>query len=248
MPRVLAITMMALTLSGAATAQQLADDRTRREALAYYRTGSDYLTREQYEKAAQEFQKAIDADPLLALAHYGLGQAHMNLRRYASAILAFSGCRAAYRQLAALEQSNSVAVDRQRDEEIRELRQSIRQIRNGQIKVFNPANHILKLESRVRDLERMKHRRLDPLQPPAEVSLALGSAYFRNGNLEDAEREWKAAVAANSSLGEAHNNLAVVYMMSGRKRAAEEAVKAAEKAGFSVNPRLKEDIRRMETS
>jgi tetratricopeptide (TPR) repeat protein len=44
-------------------------------------------------------------------------------------------------------------------------------------------------------------------QVPAELSLALGSAYFRNGELTDAEREWKEAIEANPRFGEAHNNL-----------------------------------------
>ena len=42
--------------------------------------------------------------------------------------------------------------------------------------------------------------------------------------------------------GEAHNNLAVVYLQTGRYDEAEKAVKAAEKTGFKVNPMLKEDI------
>ena len=75
--------------------------------------------------------------------------------------------------------------------------------------------------------------------------LALGSAYFRQEKLADAEIEWKAAVEANRKLGQAYNNLAVVYMMTGRKTEAEEAVRAAEHAGFSVNPGLKNDIRNM---
>jgi len=49
----------------------------------------------------------------------------------------------------------------------------------------------------------------------------------------------------NSKLGEAHNNLAVLYMQTGRKAEAEEAVKAAERARFRVHPQLKEDIRKM---
>ena len=42
--------------------------------------------------------------------------------------------------------------------------------------------------------------------------------------------------------GEAHNNLAVVYLETGRYDEADKAVKAAEKVGFRVNPMLKEDI------
>ena len=72
--------------------------------------------------------------------------------------------------------------------------------------------------------------------------MALGSAYFRLNKLEDAEREYKAAIEVSPSLGESHSNLAVVYLVTGRISEAEAAVKAAEKAGFKVNPRLKDDI------
>jgi Tfp pilus assembly protein PilF len=78
---------------------------------------------------------------------------------------------------------------------------------------------------------------------PAWISLALGSAYFRAGKLADAEQEYKAAIAADPGTGEAHSNLAVVYLETGRYDEAEKAVKAAEKAGFRVNPQLKQDIK-----
>lgn len=249
MSRVLALAVLAAALATPALAQQLADEQTRRDALAYYRAGNEFLSAEQFEKAAEQFQKAIDTDPLLALAHYGLGQSYMGLRRYPSAIQAYVGSRGAYQRLAGLAQSDQVNVDRQRDEEIRELREVVRALQSGRLKTASsdPSQRILGLEARIRDLERMKQRKLDPMQPPAEVSLALGSAYFRNGDREDAEREWLVAVETNPALGEAHNNLAVIYLMTGRKKQAEAAIKAAEKARFPVNPKLKEDIRRMTT-
>jgi Flp pilus assembly protein TadD len=77
------------------------------------------------------------------------------------------------------------------------------------------------------------------------VLLAIGSAHFRNGDREAAEAQWLAAVDANPKLGEAHNNLAVIYLQKGQKADAENAVKLAEKNGFKVNPQLKEDIRRL---
>lgn len=245
-----ALAILLLALGVPATAQQVADDQTRRQALTHYRAGNELLSGEQFEKAAGQFQKAIDTDPLLALAHYGLGQSYMGLRRYASAIQAYIGCREAYRRLAGLAQSDQVNVDRQRDEEIRELRESIRALQTGRLKTAtgDPSQRILGLDARIRDLERLKQRNMDPSKPPGEVSLALGSAYFRNGDREPAEREWLLAVETNPALGEAHNNLAVIYLMSGRKKEAEAAVKAAEKARFPVNPKLKEDIRKMTTT
>ncbi len=99
-----------------------------------------------------------------------------------------------------------------------------------------------RLEHRISDLERTKQRDITAFETPAEVSLALGSAYFRSGDLPSAEREWKAAIAVNSRLGEAHNNLAALYAMTGRKQQAQESVKQAERSGYQVNPRLKSDI------
>jgi len=243
--RACVIGVVILSLTGAtAAAQRLADEKSRRDAVVHYRAGQELLAAERFEQAAGQFQKAIDKDPLFALAHYGLGQAYMGLRRYTSAVVAYRGCRDAYQKLAALALSDRIAVERQRDDEIRELRESIRLFESGKVKSASTVTaNVTKLEARLRELEHMRQRDIDPAKPPAEVSLALGSAYFRNGQLEDAEREWKVAIGTNSSLGEAHNNLAVVYMMSGRFDEAEESIQAAERAGFRVNPQFKQDLK-----
>jgi Flp pilus assembly protein TadD len=75
------------------------------------------------------------------------------------------------------------------------------------------------------------------------VSLALGSAYFRAEKFADAEREYKAATDVDSKAGEAHNNLAVLYMLTGRFDDAERSLARARKAGFKVHPQLEQDIR-----
>jgi tetratricopeptide (TPR) repeat protein len=167
-----------LTLTVASVgAQELADEFSRREALQHYRAGQEFLSNEQFEKAAEAFQRAIAKDPLLALAHYGLGQAYMALKRYASAVVAFRGSRNAYERLAGLAQRNQEAVERQRREEIRELRESIRLFESGRIKTASAdrSHQILKLESRIRDLERMQQRDVENFQAPAEVSLAVST-------------------------------------------------------------------------
>jgi len=238
--------VLALVLVASPAFAQFASDQDRREALQHYRNGQEFMSAEQFEKAADEYQKAIDKDKLLTLAHYGLGQANMALKRYASAIQAFTNCRETFRMLHTLNERDRVQVERQRDEELRELKDSVRRIRSGQIKLSQSIGD--QIENRIQDLERQRTSMGAAFQPPPEVSLALGSAYFRNGSMEDAEREWKAAIAVNPKLGEAHNNLAALYAMTGRKTDAEAAVKAAEKAGYKVNPRLKDDIKRMSTT
>lgn len=231
---------------------QMVNDARREEALQHYRNGQELMQDEQFEKAEQEFARAIERDPLLTLAHYGRGQAFMALQRYPSAIQAFMGCREAYRTIFSLRQSQTVAVDRRANEEIRELKDAINSLRSGRIKSMGGVastvdTRVAQLENRIRDLERMRQQGTGIFETPAEVSLALGSAFFRNKQREDAEREWVAAIEVNPRLGEAHNNLAVLYMLSGRKKEAEDAVREAERAGYRVNPGLKADIRKMGT-
>ena len=172
-------------------------------------------------------------------------QSYMALKRYASAIQAFTGCREAYRKLMDMREENRMATDRRIEDEIRELQNSISLLRGGQAKQYgNPETKITELEARIDELRRIQQEPVGQFRPPAEVSLALGSAYFRNGNAQMAETEWKAAIAVKPKLGEAHNNLAVIYMQTGRFKEAEQSIKNAEKAGFRVNPRLKEDLKK----
>jgi tetratricopeptide (TPR) repeat protein len=78
---------------------------------------------------------------------------------------------------------------------------------------------------------------------PSFVSLSLGSAYFRAEQFEEAERQFRAAIVTDPKAGEAHNNLAVILMMKAQYTDAMAELKAAEKAGFRVNPELKDQIK-----
>jgi len=238
------ITAFVLSTS-TASAQKLADEQTRRQAMELYRTGQEFMSSERYDKAVEAFTGAIEKDPLLTAAHYQLGQAHMALKRPASAVKAYLGCLEAMETLHHLEESNKFEVDRQRDEEIRELRTEINDV-NQRLKISDLRR--VTIQNRLQDLEQQRKTYGGQFRPPAFVLLALGSAYFRNGNLAEAEQQWRAAVEANNKYGEAHNNLAALYAMSGRKKEAELAVREAEKAGFRVNPQLKEDIRKLAAS
>ena len=222
---------------------QFANELDRFEALQHYRAGQELMSAERFEQAAEEFQNAISRDQLLSVAHHGLGEAYMALQRYASAIVAFTGAREALQTLHGLRERNRVEVERRRDDELRELNDTIRRLRL----MPNTNLRVARVEARIEDLQRERTSNQGGFVTPPELSLALGSAYFRNGRLDDAEREWRNAVEVNSELGEAHNNLAALYAMTGRRREAEAAVAAAERAGFDVNPRLEEDIRKLPT-
>ena len=214
-----------------------------REAYQQYQRGQEFLSTEQFDRAADAFRAAIKLDTDFTDAHYGLGKAYMGLQRYASAVQAYEHCIEAARRIYSNRERDRAGTDQQITDQIRALRETVAAIRRQ--KTGNVENQVLQVEARIRELERSKGSMSGPFEPPAEVLLSLGSAHFRNGNAEAAQQNWEQAVKVNSRLGEAWNNLAVSYMRGGRKADAETAVKNAEKNGFKVNPRLKDDIRKM---
>ena len=105
--------------------------------------------------------------------------------------------------------------------------------------------YVQQLDVQIGTLKEARHRPTTSgdAPTPAWLSLALGSAYFRANDTANAEQEYRQAIAVNPKLGEAHSNLAVLCLMSGRAKEAQDEIDAAEKAGFAVNPQLKADVR-----
>jgi tetratricopeptide (TPR) repeat protein len=239
-----ALLALALSLVAGARTAAAADDFQRQEALRHYRAGLDAMQAESWDEAAAQFRMAIKLDPLLTLAHYGLGQTRMAVRAYPEAVTAFTRTIAAHRENDALRMVGDAEVDQRIEDQIRELQDGLRAV-EGSAKLRAMGlrdNMVLKLEEQIRALQDNKRRNASAAEVPAEFSLALGSAHFRSGQLQDAEREYQAAIRVNSKMGEAHNNLAVVYLMTGRPAEAEASLQQAEKAGYRVNPQLKKDI------
>src|SRR5688572_28450843 len=217
-----------------------ANDLARRTAYHHYVRGQEFLQSELYDKAVNEFQGAIKNDRLFTDAHYGLGQAYMGLRRYASAVQAYERCLDAARTIFSMREQDRAKTDQLITDQLRALREALAQ--TSRMAVGQRAA-VLGIESRIRELERSKSGMTERFEPPAQVLLALGSAYYRNGDPIAARERWEQAMKVNSKLGEGWNNLAVVYMQSGRRDDAEDAIRNAERQGFRVNPRLKDDVK-----
>ena len=81
-----------------------------------------------------------------------------------------------------------------------------------------------------------------PPQVPAGVMLSLGSAYFRNNQMAEAETAYRAALKTKPDLGEANNNLAVVLLLTKRPADAKAQLELAKKNGFRVPDGLKRDV------
>jgi tetratricopeptide (TPR) repeat protein len=243
--RAIVATALVSALTATAAAQQVPDDRSRREAVQHYRDGQEFMAAEKFDRAAEEFSKAIQSDRLFTLAYYFLGQARGNQQRYPSAIKAYQDCIEACRAIYALRQTNRFEADKRRDDDVREMRDTVgrMQAQARQAPGTALALRATRLEQQVQSLERSRESLDGPFQPPAEVLLALGSAMYHNNQIEQAEAEWAAAIQVNPKLGEAHNNLAVLFMRTGRFDAAEHELKLAEKYGVRVNPQFKKDLK-----
>ena len=238
---------LALALSPLTFGAVQSTERDRAEAQRHYETGQSLMRAESFEEAVREFQAAIALEPLFVLAHYSLGQADMSLKRYPDAIVAYEACRAALLRYSSLDLNERAAAERRREDELRGIKDALRLMQQGKVKTSGGGMDasMLRLEERIRFLEnsRMTGDKSN-VAVPADLSLALGSAYFRSGKMQDAEREYRQAIQTDRRLGSAHNNLAVVYMLTGRLVEADDSVRAAEKAGFKVSPQLKDDIKK----
>jgi len=236
-----AVVCLVFSLLAAVAAAQ-APEPDRRLAESLYKKGVSLMWVESWEEAAEEFKAAMELDPLMAMAHYNLGQCRMNQKRFIEAVAAYKRCQEAFDSLSTLSQKDRDVRERARRDEIQDLKSDLTRL--SILKNSNLEQRTVRIEERIRFLESLQFKDGGHIQAPGEVFLALGSAYFRQSRLEDAEREYAEAVRLKPQLGPAHNNMAVIYLMTGRLGEAEAALKRAEKNGFRVNPRLKEDVKK----
>jgi tetratricopeptide (TPR) repeat protein len=211
-----------------------------------YNVGLENFKAEAWDAAAKSFQESIDVDPTYEMAFYMLGRTRMAQKRYPDAAGAYEKARALYHQESGRHYSTAQERQRARDTRLREIEEVIRTYQTAA-----PTQQVMNALRSLENERRMTQEAMSRgnstmtlnLGVPAFLSMSLGSAYFRMGNLAGAETEYKAAIAADPKAGEAYSNLAVVYMETGRLSDAEKSLEAAEKVGFRVNPQLKEEIK-----
>jgi tetratricopeptide (TPR) repeat protein len=246
-PRALALLAIGV-LSSALPAAAQPPGRTNanlERARTHYVRGWEYMRAESFETAVDEFREAIELHPQFALAHYGLGRAYLALRRYAEAIASLATSRDIYSAEASRKFQNQLDANRYRQDRLMELQDLRNQYSKGP-QTTQSADMLRQIDNQIRLTSNVIDRELGMAIEnlvPAFVSLSLGSAYFRAEQMGDAEREYKAAIRTDPKSAEAHNNLAVIYLLTNRPKEAQDEIKAAEKTGFRVNPELKEQIR-----
>jgi tetratricopeptide (TPR) repeat protein len=241
--------LAAVTLTvGASTAQAQVNNQpnlrmptetqAQMEAQRNLKEGQRLMSEDAFVEASKAFEAAIAQDPELFMAHYGLGTARMATKEFASAVTAFEAARQAFDARAERNKHVLFRTKGAREARMRALRDAIR----------NPVGPSRRggmegreLEAELRALELASEDSEQASLPPA-LLLSLGSAYFRTGRLPEAEREYRAAIDAQPKLGEARSNLAVILLMTGRAKDAQEQVALAKKNGFKPPPGLVADI------
>lgn len=220
-------------------------------AVARFKTGEAAILASKWPEAEGALLKAVAFDPLLAIAHYGLGQTYMSQQRYPDAVRAFDTARQAFRCAPLSAEDRKI-----RTEQIRELREVIRGMDERRLKevltkwkeingdVATAASKIRTIQDAERRLSELEASLKDPDPSPPSVTLALGTALFQTGAIGEAEIAFRAVLARDPQSGDAHHNLALVCTITDRLEEAEREIAATEKAGVPVHPRLREELER----
>lgn len=199
--------------------------------------------------AVREFEAALQIYADYADALYGLGKARMALKDYDGAARALERSRDSYRRSGTQAAEYRLLANRAKADQLRLLRQRVAALENTSAAGMGSApggTELLDLKQQIRDLQGDRDAgpvTADPRPVPPFISLALGSAYFRLERLTDAERQFREAISVDPRFGEAHSNLALVCLLTGRALEAQSHVQIAEEAKFIVNPELKRQIR-----
>jgi tetratricopeptide (TPR) repeat protein len=241
--RLLCVALLAFVATVSPAHGQTPGDR--QKARIANKTGWDLMRAEAFEKAVTAFQQSIELDPTFEMSFYGLGRAHLALKQYVSAISALSRCRDLYIAQVGRQFSSQQEAQRYRQDRVTEMDELIRQLQSGpqSLAVQDQLRQVQEQKRQIQEFITRGNSMTITSGVPAWVSLSLGSAYFRSGKLADAETEYKAAISADPRSGEAHSNLAVVYLESERFNEALASINAAKKTGFKVNPELERAIR-----
>lgn len=240
MRQVVTATALCVLAAGVLGAQDKLAERQRQESREHYHKGENLMMEESFEKAAAEFRMATRLDPQYTMAFYSLGKASMVLKRYEDAAASFEACRDTLRDFSSLDVETRGKARQERVDELREIEAVIQRWGGPEAP---PRQTTMRLMERKRLLEQQEERdSISNVEIPAELSIALGSAYFRLGRREDAAREYLAAIEAGDTTGTAHNNVAVIFMMEDRLDEARAHLARAEEAGFRADPRFKQDL------
>jgi Flp pilus assembly protein TadD len=220
----------------------------RRQAEQHYQAGVDALRSERFEEAAEDLRQAVKLEPNFFIAYFSLGKTYLALKRYEDSVRAYVSCREAWDRSVAESMRQGFENESRVEDRIRNLRDQAREL-EGQMSTARNDNERSRIQAgletirvNIDSLARIRNRDRGAPDPPAEFPFALGSAYLRTGQIDEAEQAYREALKLRPKYGEAHSNLAVIWLKRGDYDQAHTHVKAAQKAGLKVHPQLAKAI------
>lgn len=253
MRRTLCLVLLGALLLLGAAAGALADDTSPRaiqQAAALCRKGGKALADGDKVRASEAFEKALAVLPNFPDAHLGLGHLALGEQRYEDALGSYLRARDGYIALGGALQQIREQNYRDTQQQIGQIRDQISSLgRNSTNARTDPrteaeiARKLTTLQDQMRRLEAVEPPKPgESAEPPAEVWFYIGNAQFRLERYDEARASWEQSAKLNPSFPMIHNNLAVTYWKAGRFADAQTEVQTAERLGFPVNPKMKEDL------
>ncbi|HEX5044372.1 MAG TPA: tetratricopeptide repeat protein [Candidatus Polarisedimenticolaceae bacterium] len=247
-----ALLLVGVTDSVLAALGTEANSRTIQQASALCRKGAKALQQGDKARASESFEKALAVFPDFPDAHLGLGHLAMAEARFDDALQNYQRARQGYLSFGGILQGL-------REENYRETQRRMGQVRD-QISSLGRSTTNARTDPRTeaeitRNLTLLQDelRRLEAIEPPkenagsdppAEVWFYIGNAQFKLEKYDEARAAWETSAQLNPSFAMIHNNLAVIYWKAGRFNDAQTELATAERLGFPVNPKMKEDLAR----
>ncbi len=247
MPRILAALALFLLL-GAESRAELTP-LTLRKATSLCARGSKALRSGDLEAASQRFEQALALVRDLPDAHVGLGNIAMRRQRFEEALRHYEAARAGIVELAQQLKAREFEHQRTQLVEAQILQDQIALVNAPTSRMSPGRKQMLTLNFETKSAAARQESTKSPdaksdVRIPPELFFLIGNANARLGRLEEARLNWETCTGLDPAFAPVHNNLAVLYLQTGRLDDAQEHVVRAEQLGVAVNPQFKRDLDR----
>jgi tetratricopeptide (TPR) repeat protein len=218
-----------------------------------HRKGVQAMQSGNLEKARESFDKALQSVSVFPDAHIGLGQIAMAEKEFERALVHFEQARDGYAELGAslldIRMKRYASAQSQiasLDDQIRHLESTTSaQTRGGTAAGGQNAITIGKMRNLQQQLLAIEPPNPDEAtEPPGEIFFYIGNALFQLNRPDDALGAWETCRERSPKFAMVYNNLALIYMQTGRLEEAKKSLIKAEELGFPVNPQFKLELER----
>ena len=241
-PLALALLVFLPAITGPSTAQDASDPHRMMLAKSHYENGLKLLGKGQESEGKKEFLEALATFPEFADAFVQLGNLEMRRKDFTKGLERYLQAQMAFSRLQGIVRKQDMERQRQIQENLDVLRERVRALQRNQAQGADA-----KIEQNLAMIERLEQEQKkmltrDGTPIPAEVYFLTGNARMNLERFDEAIQDLKQALVLRPNYGEAHNNLAVIYLYRKDYPNAWIHVHAAEASGVRVNPQFRMEL------